>query len=345
MWLTIIVPIYNVKKYLGICLDSLAKAVHCCGGGIEVLLVDDGSTDGCGKLVDEYASYYDFFRVYHKENAGVAAARNDGLSVAKGDWIWFVDSDDWVEPESVLAMEKFTVAHGDADVLLFDAWQEGKTRTAWEHFHAEAAWTEEGEIEKLRNGVMYFPLSVPKTSIPLSALWDKLYRRDFLIRERILFQKELKVLDDMVFNIEVFGAARKICYRKLPIYHYRFVAESITHRFNSDRQQENEKVFRYLERLGVDRQALYCREIKSFGICCMLQFFHPGNVLSLREKLRCVKACRESFTYREAFSEVAIRNLEWRLVILTLLGRMKCDFGLYLISCAQKSAVCHHKTT
>lgn len=345
MWLTIVVPVYNVREYLGACLDSLVEAVKCCGGGIEILLIDDGSTDGSGQVADEYASRHDFICVRHKVNAGVAAARNDGLSQARGEWIWFVDSDDWVEPGSILAMEQCTVTHGDAEVLLFDAWQEGKIQGSWEHFETEHLWTEKREIEELRDGVLYFPLSVPKTTIPLSALWDRLYRRDFLIRSGILFQPELKVLDDMVFNIEVFGVAKKIFYQKLRIYHYRFVSDSITHRFNPDRQQENEKVFRYLTKQNVNRQALYCREIKSFGICCVLQFFHPGNPLSLRSKLEAVRACLKSPTYQEAFSRVEISNLEWRLVILTLLGRIRCGFGIYLLSCAQKSAVCHHKTT
>lgn len=345
MWLTIVVPVYNVKQYLGTCLDSLVETVRQGGGGIEVLLIDDGSTDGSGQLADEYASRHDFIHVQHKANGGVAAARNDGLSAGKGEWVWFVDSDDWVEPGNILRMQKCAAAHRDADVLLFDAWQEGKTQAPWEHFETGQLWTEKKEIEKLRNGVLYFPLNIPKTSVPLSALWDRLYRRDFLMQNNLLFQTELKVLDDMVFNVEVFGAAKKIDYQKLPIYHYRFVADSITHQFNPGRQRENEKVFRYLETQNVDRQALYCREIKSFGISCLLQFFHQGNSLSIMKKLQEVRSCLKSPSYREAFSKVNIRNLEWRLIILTLLGRIRCDFGIYLLSVAQQSAVHHNKTT
>lgn len=113
-FISIIVPVYNVEKYLRECLDSISqlKAVTW-----EAILVDDGSTDTSGQICDEYATQDSRFRVIHQKNAGVSAARNAGLDAAKGDWIWFVDSDDSINPDFEISNPEVL---DDADYVLFD---------------------------------------------------------------------------------------------------------------------------------------------------------------------------------------------------------------------------------
>lgn len=95
---SVIVPVYNVEKYLRVCLDSiLCQTYH----NLDVILVDDGSTDESGRLCDEYGNLDNRVRVIHKENGGLASARNVGLDFVKGDYICFVDSDDFIEPSMV----------------------------------------------------------------------------------------------------------------------------------------------------------------------------------------------------------------------------------------------------
>lgn len=114
IFISIIVPIYNVEKYLRECLDSISqlKAVRW-----EAILVDDGSTDTSGQICDEYAKQDSRFRVIHQKNAGVSAARNAGLDAAKGEWIWFVDSDDSINPDFEISNPEVL---NDADYVLFD---------------------------------------------------------------------------------------------------------------------------------------------------------------------------------------------------------------------------------
>ena len=94
--ISIIVPVYKVEQYLRRCLDSVQNQIFT---DWECILIDDGSPDNSGQICDEYAQKDERFRVIHQENAGVSAARNAGLDSAKGEWIGFVDSDDWIEPE------------------------------------------------------------------------------------------------------------------------------------------------------------------------------------------------------------------------------------------------------
>ena len=129
IFISIIVPVYNVEKYLYECLDSISllKAVTW-----EAILVDDGSTDTSGQICDEYAKQDSRFRVIHQKNAGVSAARNAGLDAAKGEWIWFVDSDDSINPDFEISNPEVL---DDADYVLFDMrkFRDGEELNSLEH--------------------------------------------------------------------------------------------------------------------------------------------------------------------------------------------------------------------
>ena len=93
--ISVIVPVYKVEAYLPQCLDSIAGQTY---RDLEIIVIDDGSPDNCGTICDEYAARDQRFRVIHKKNAGLSAAWNDGIRAATGEWISFVDSDDWIKP-------------------------------------------------------------------------------------------------------------------------------------------------------------------------------------------------------------------------------------------------------
>lgn len=117
MFLSIIIPVYKVEAYLRECLDSISASPSDCW---EAILVDDGSPDGCPQICDDYARRDRRFIVIHQENGGVAAARNAGLDVARGEWIWFVDSDDVVDMRQVGWMQRWLEEHKEADLVMFD---------------------------------------------------------------------------------------------------------------------------------------------------------------------------------------------------------------------------------
>ena len=129
IFVSIIVPVYNVEKYLRECLDSISQLK---AFSWEAILVDDGSTDISGQICDEYAKQDSRFRVIHQKNSGVSAARNAGLDAAKGDWIWFVDSDDSINPDFEISNPEVL---DDADYVLFDMrkFHDGEELKSLEH--------------------------------------------------------------------------------------------------------------------------------------------------------------------------------------------------------------------
>ena len=116
-FLSIIIPVYKVEPYLRECLDSITASELDCW---EAILIDDGSPDGCPQICDEYAAKDKRFQVIHQQNAGVAAARNVGLDMAQGEWVWFVDSDDVVDMRPVVDMVTWLQGHHDVDLVVFD---------------------------------------------------------------------------------------------------------------------------------------------------------------------------------------------------------------------------------
>ena len=164
---SVVIPIYNVENYLHQCLDSVVNQTY---RNLEIILVDDGSTDGCGAICDRYAGDDNRIRVLHTENRGLASARNAGLDEAKGDFLSFVDSDDWIESTAIESLLN-TAKEYDADIVAAGRSFEYIGRTV----HAEM---DMNEIRVFR-GADIIPAYV-NGAIGGDVAWDKLYQRDCL---------------------------------------------------------------------------------------------------------------------------------------------------------------------
>ena len=112
--ISIIVPVYNVEKYVAECIESIIKQTY---QNLEILLIDDGSTDNSGKICDKYAEKDKRIKIIHKENGGVSSARNLGLDLAQGEYIAFIDSDDFVSNKYIESLYS-AIEHKDAEIVL-----------------------------------------------------------------------------------------------------------------------------------------------------------------------------------------------------------------------------------
>lgn len=227
---SVVVPVYNSAKYLKECLDSIAGQSFL---DWEAVLVDDGSSDESPSILDDYAARDARFKVIHKVNGGVSMARNDGLDAATGDYVLFVDSDDYLAPNA-LEVAYTTAQNENADVVITDHWNWKESGSELEHhfFAKEFVARTPEEIAAVQRMLLYkgySPYPSDSCSYMFSALWSKLIRRNLLVQNAIRFSPKLKLYEDGLFALQVFEYALVVAYKHVPTYHYRILKNSLCH--------------------------------------------------------------------------------------------------------------------
>ena len=209
---SLIVPIFNVEKYLRKCLDSLANQEY---ENYEVILVDDGSTDSCGKMVDAYVEKYSIFKAIHKINEGLGEARNSGIEIASGDYIIFVDSDDWIEKNYLCAMNEI-IMNKKADVV-HCGWYEDTQN--FSEFHND---TKKNQTKK-----EVFLNEMLKDNIGCQ-VWKNVYKKS--LWNGIRFPKRL--YEELYTTHRVINKAQRIVQSENGYYHYLVREDNISNSFN-----------------------------------------------------------------------------------------------------------------
>lgn len=210
--ISIIIPVYNTGQYLDKCMESICAQTY---RNIEMILVDDGATDGSGAKCDEWAAKDARVRVVHKQNGGLSDARNAGLNVATGEYIGFVDSDDWIEPD----MYKFLYDNAvelDADIVECSFWKTYETKEK----PARGAYGKTRVFGREEAQIMLM-----QDRIVRNYVWSKLYRRELM--EGIAFPVG-KVFEDILFTYKVYDKAEHVAFCPEPKYHYVIRGGSIT---------------------------------------------------------------------------------------------------------------------
>lgn len=252
---TFILPVYNAENTLKRCLDSILKQTYC---DYEVIIVDDGSVDDSGKICDSYSLNDNRFRVVHKENAGVASARQLGVSLASGEYVIHIDSDDWIESNMLSDMMNEI---GDADILVSDYYY--NTKHGQTYVRQVDCTTSEELLEKIIKGEVF------------GSLWHKLIRRN--LYQNIEFNTDLTFCEDQLLLFKILTTYQcKVINLHKAYYHYECNDGSITQR--TDREYFDNKIkyedyalqvlsplsFRYIRDIFVlDRLKSYSGPIQS----------------------------------------------------------------------------------
>ena len=207
---SVIIPVYNVELYLKKCVDSVLKQTY---PHLEIILIDDGSPDNCPRICDEYAKKDKRIQVIHKQNGGVSSARNAGLDVAFGEYVCFIDSDDYIEADMV---EKLVegIEKNNGDVCICG--------------YSVDIYSESGD--EVSNRDVFPPYSNIDKQLSLREYeyilgicgyaWNKLYRREFLQKYNLRFQEKISLFEDLLFNSSVFCASAKVSFIHYSGYHY-----------------------------------------------------------------------------------------------------------------------------
>lgn len=252
---SIIVPVYNVEEYLPMCLDSIINQSY---KKIEVILVDDGSTDNSGKICDEYAEKDERIKVIHKTNSGVSGARNHGMRVAQGRYIGFIDSDDTVDK---MYIEVLVSSYSKPDIELSIC----NIRDIYPNKISEKR-----EITKQLFGKFnddYYKL-INLLRVPVV----KLYRADILKGHKLFFQENVNSGEDQIFNFQYFRFVKLYHYNDVALYNY-------YHRFNDSLSQKCtvEAYKNILEKLKFEKEFLVSNHIIQ------------GNMVLTEHAFSCIK--------------------------------------------------------
>lgn len=333
---SVVIPVYNSAKYLRECIDSVIAQTFT---DWEIVAVDDGSPDESPAILDEYAQKDSRIKVIHKKNGGVSAARNDGLEAAGGEYILFVDSDDFLD-KGALQAAYGEAARVNADVVITDhwLWKENGSETEHRFFSREFVFTEREQIDSVERTVLYkgySPYPSASCSYMFSALWSKLIRRDLLIQNGIRFSTSMKLYEDGLVALQVFHWAKVVAYKQALTYHYRILANSLCH-VNEDRLVEDcgkiaVQVKDFMEKsgaLGVLQEAYYARLLFLLKKMALRGFFFKGSEKGFFQRYREYRNLLVSSPYRDAVAAVPSLKLTGNEKTF---GRMlKCRMGLLL---------------
>ena len=212
--ISIIVPVYRVESYLSRCVDSLLAQTY---QNLEIILVDDGSPDQCPQICEDYAKKEERIHVIHQENRGLSGARNAGIDVAKGEYLAFVDSDDYIEPDMYEVLykncERYAADLATARFVKFNT--QGEDRKNF---------TENIEVFSREEMLRLFIVGDRRYEITMS-VWDRLYKRELISDLRFPVGK---CYEDIVFSTKVIEKSKINVYIDRALYHYRLREDSIS---------------------------------------------------------------------------------------------------------------------
>lgn len=217
--ISIIVPVYNAERTLVKCIDSVIQQDF---SEYELILINDGSQDDSQEIIDIYQDKNPCIKAYHKENEGVAATRNFGIECATGDYIFFVDSDDWLE-EHALSKLYHVITKYKTDIIGFNSFIEkpGEQRCL-NHINIEQYYEGE-EINKIIS------------QLSISFIWDKLFKRSIIIEHNIRFDEELSFGEDTLFYCDFLMHLQNTTVIPYYLYHYRQLGgNSLSSRYVQD---------------------------------------------------------------------------------------------------------------
>ncbi len=219
MKLSFIVPVYKVEKYLEECIESILSQSM---DDYEIILVDDGSPDACPAICDDYAERYpEKIRVIHKENTGPAITRNVGIRAAKGEYIFCIDSDDYLVEDKVnLLYEKAIEFNADILQTSYYSVKEDIQKRNYVGIHFE-------KEKLLSHSDMEKELCYASSKRYIVFPWRNLYRREFLLKNKIFFDENLRMVEEGPFNMEAFSKAERFVAVDIPVLCYRLRDDSL----------------------------------------------------------------------------------------------------------------------
>ena len=337
--ISVIVPVYNVKDFFDECLCSLVSQTY---KNIEILLVDDGSSDGTEKLCDEWEKRDSRIKVFHKENGGTHTARNLGLQNATGEYVTFIDPDDWLDLNIYEICMAQIVEHG-LDVVRFNYVREyaGQSLGKENTFVSESVCSGEDCKKVLRQtvGLIGEELSRPDNMNFLASVCFAIYRKEIIDKHNLSFYNIRKIgtFSDGLFNVNYLLYADKFLFINKDFYHYRKTnTQSATVNYRKDFLQKQILLFEELQTLlqqngvwGEFEHAFYNRVAFSAMEMCLNAF---QSKTDRKSKCAEIKEVLNNEICQKALKQFPIRALPIKWKVYFYLLKHRFVGGVYALT-------------
>lgn len=336
--MSIIVPIYNAEKYLEYCLKSIEKQTL---KNIEVLLINDGSTDRSKKICEKICKQDNRFKLINKDNSGVSDSRNIGIKQAKAEYIMFVDADDWIE-EKAAEISYNNIKKYKADICQFNYYFNSKDKeTKREEFSQYIKEKNNNSYETLQCNVISYTY-LKKNNIEnfgrIRACWGKVFSKRFLEKNNLFFDISMTIHEDTEFLMRALKRMNKIIFVNEFLYHYRQNENSVTKSFDAKKWDKNIKVLQKIDKYresAIDKKIMNdCIDILAFELLTSyLQYdiFNKNKKLKYKERKEELKKVISTEMYINILKNLKLKELTKNQKIIYLLMKSNCYILIYVL--------------
>lgn len=273
---SVIIPVYNTEKYLDRCISSVIKQTY---KDFEIILVNDGSKDNSGNICDEHKKNDNRIKVIHQKNAGVSTARNIGLKNAVGDYIIFVDSDDFIEGDSLEKLNSI-LDKNDVDCIIYNLNNIMESKFVF------------------KENLIQYMIKLITTEL-INSPCNKVYKRDIIEKYDIKFDKKIEIGEDLLFNIIYISKMKNVYLFNNKLYNYiKQNCESLTTKYKENKYEQlmfvDDKLQEYLK-IYNNEKILECEKfIRLKNIfSCFMDLSHKDCKYSKKEKIQFIKKVKK----------------------------------------------------
>lgn len=329
---SIVIPIYNEEKYLIRCVSSLLRQTY---KNIEILLIDDGSIDSSPKICDDLEKKYKCIKTYHKSNSGLGLTRNYGIEKASGDFIVFVDSDDYITDNAIECLMKNESKY-NADLIIGNFIYMGKKQPV----NIDCRVYNNDEV--VNKVLLHMAGSDPKHEDSISCMsCGNLYKKEVFEKYGLKFPSERKLIwEDMAFNFQYIPKCNKVQVIDDPIYVYTFNENSLTHKYIKDKAQLVMNMYLYISKMDIcfkDHDEFIKRLNSNFLghiiTCIKIEAFY-SKINGYRNTINNIsEICANKYVRRITKNNNCCKNIKQKIVVAFI--QKNHPTALYLIASAQ----------
>lgn len=320
--ISVIIPTYNAEKYISRCIESVLEQTY---KNFEIIIIDDKSTDDTANILKKYERLDNVTIITNKKNSGVSFSRNRGLKLSKGEFITFVDSDDFL-PNFAFEYLANIILKYKADIVCGDF----SERLPEQQFGNDLIIVENSEIDELiKNRITY-----QETNSVLNVVgyvWGKLYKKEVI--DNCLFSEKVRFMEDTLFNLEVFQHCNRIAFSHQSCYVYKLNEDSTTHKFFENYSREIKRYLLLLEK-KIKIKGVGEHEISVFGVYMYMNFlkhYAMHKNLENETRFRAISNTFNDIFWQKIFDSVDMRKLPIKYKILSLFYKWKVSYGIVVI--------------